>query len=490
MSDWPVVVAFNLVTAAAYLGIVVVIVSGLARTGQLRTNRLALATAAIFTTCAAHHALHGLQYVFGSPAELSMMRSMSSGWDVVVVDGLATAAGLVYLGMRRSYGVLLRSPAMFDNASGARYRQLAANLPDTAVLLVDRDMRFLLAEGEGLVGAGLRADEVEGRLAEEVLTGPAFAELEPRLAAALAGRPSDFDSVTGPPGRTFRTRIRPLQDPAGEVMGGLILWEDVTAERAAQAELQAAQAFSEAVLDASPDITSIVHLATGRIEWSSRSLRELLGWTREQAVALEPIALAAQVPGSDLPRLRAADMAVRELADGESSMLRFRVRDATGRYRWLSRNITPFGRDADGEVVRGIAVVRDVTDVVDAERHLEHAALHDPLTGLPNRTLLLDRLDPALAARRAQRLRGWRCCSATSTASSGSTTPTGTPAGDAVSSGRPPAAGRAAPDRHRGPARRRRVRRRPGTRPSRRAARNTGLEGGPCRRRDARGADP
>ncbi|MGB6051034.1 MAG: hypothetical protein WBG14_09265, partial [Rhodococcus sp. (in: high G+C Gram-positive bacteria)] len=56
--EW--VVVFNLITAAAYLGIVLFIVGGLRRTGQLRKNRLALATAAIFVTCAAHHVLHAV----------------------------------------------------------------------------------------------------------------------------------------------------------------------------------------------------------------------------------------------------------------------------------------------------------------------------------------------------------------------------------------------------------------------------------------------
>ena len=58
-------------------------------------------------------------------------------------------------------------------------------------------------------------------------------------------------------------------------------------------------------------------------------------------------------------------------------------------------------RDGDGEVVGVIGAALDVTDRRLAEAQLQHQAFHDALTGLPNRTLFLDRLEQALA--RAQR---------------------------------------------------------------------------------------
>ena len=49
MSGWELVVGFNLITAAAYVGIAWFIVRGLVSTGQLLRNYLAVATAAIFS---------------------------------------------------------------------------------------------------------------------------------------------------------------------------------------------------------------------------------------------------------------------------------------------------------------------------------------------------------------------------------------------------------------------------------------------------------
>src|SRR5207302_7863379 len=50
-----------------------------------------------------------------------------------------------------------------------------------------------------------------------------------------------------------------------------------------------------------------------------------------------------------------------------------------------------------GSDIRFNAFIHDISERKALEQRLEHQALHDPLTGLPNRTLLLDRLRHALA---------------------------------------------------------------------------------------------
>ncbi|HKG01876.1 MAG TPA: EAL domain-containing protein [Conexibacter sp.] len=67
------------------------------------------------------------------------------------------------------------------------------------------------------------------------------------------------------------------------------------------------------------------------------------------------------------------------------------------------RTIDSRGRaevDGDGRVVRLLGTAQDVTEQRAAERLLEHQALHDPLTDLPNRALFLDRLQHALTRAR------------------------------------------------------------------------------------------
>jgi diguanylate cyclase (GGDEF)-like protein/PAS domain S-box-containing protein len=77
-----------------------------------------------------------------------------------------------------------------------------------------------------------------------------------------------------------------------------------------------------------------------------------------------------------------------------------RIQHRDGTYRWmLARGIAV--RDHTGRATRVVGSQTDVTDRRQAEQRLQHDALHDALTGLPNRVLFLDRLEQAI--RRAQR---------------------------------------------------------------------------------------
>ncbi len=78
----------------------------------------------------------------------------------------------------------------------------------------------------------------------------------------------------------------------------------------------------------------------------------------------------------------------------------FRMRTADGHYLWFALRARPVV-GSDGEVVRLVGTLSDVTELKTAEERLLHDAVHDNLTGLPNRELFLDRLQAVLGLAKA-----------------------------------------------------------------------------------------
>src|SRR6202008_4676578 len=101
----------------------------------------------------------------------------------------------------------------------------------------------------------------------------------------------------------------------------------------------------------------------------------------------------------DQDRFRAALDSVLEQRRGRLTM-DFRLRTADGHFLWFALKARPVV-GSDGEVVRLVGTVQDVTEFKTAEERLLHDAVHDNLTGLPNRELFLDRLDAALSFAKA-----------------------------------------------------------------------------------------
>ena len=74
----------------------------------------------------------------------------------------------------------------------------------------------------------------------------------------------------------------------------------------------------------------------------------------------------------------------------------FRLRGADGHYHWFALRARPVV-GSDGEVIRCVGTLVDVTEQKKAEERLLHDAVHDNLTGLPNRELFMNRLEGMIA---------------------------------------------------------------------------------------------
>lgn len=120
------------------------------------------------------------------------------------------------------------------------YRTIAHNIPNGAVMVFDRELRYIFADGQGLADIGLRPDEVRGRTVWQTLDGITATLVAPLCADAMAGRSAEGEVPFG--GRIYRMTVIPIRDEAGRIEQGLALTQDITRLRTAQHDLEEANA--------------------------------------------------------------------------------------------------------------------------------------------------------------------------------------------------------------------------------------------------------
>ena len=139
-------------------------------------------------------------------------------------------------------------------------------------------------------------------------------------------------------------------------------------------------------------------------EWAARRDETKVGPVVEAMLGLKPGELSTKTdefakhmhPG-DRERYKLLLWSVKERAGGELRT-EFRMRHADSSYRWFELEAASVPT-ADHRNLRCVGLMREVTDTKRAQERLMHDAVHDSLSGLPNRELFLDRL--AIAAKRA-----------------------------------------------------------------------------------------
>ena len=138
-------------------------------------------------------------------------------------------------------------------------------------------------------------------------------------------------------------------------------------------------------------------LLTGEVTWSDE-LKRLTGLLDVQGLEAFDRYLGLVSPEDRAATTRLFSL---EAAEDPPVVVRHRILRADGTRRWVQGHMTAAGWDDEGRTVRVLGTMQDITQQKDAEDRLAHQALHDGLTGLVNRGVLLDRLSRVLAATRS-----------------------------------------------------------------------------------------
>jgi diguanylate cyclase (GGDEF)-like protein/PAS domain S-box-containing protein len=315
-----------------------------------------------------------------------------------LVHGLAA---LTMLGAVLTIGLLGRLTAEREAAeaearqSERRFRALVTNASDI-ILVVDAEgtLTYMSPAFERVLG--LPSDRYVGRSAEGLIHPVDLQHVQ-----------GQFPRLIEDPSQCLRSRLRirddqghwrqfeatvtnHLDDPDVEgIVGNL---HDITDLYEANERFRSA--FEEAPIGIA--LTSL----DGVVLRANRAFGAILGLPPAQVVgrSVDSFAFAddAQIG------LAERRLVVTGVSDGYE--MERRLVHAAGRPVWVHVSVSCV-RDSSGRPLYLIGQVQDVTEQRQMRERLAHAAIHDPLTGLPNRVLFLDRLTMALSRAQRQRRR-------------------------------------------------------------------------------------
>jgi diguanylate cyclase (GGDEF)-like protein/PAS domain S-box-containing protein len=148
------------------------------------------------------------------------------------------------------------------------------------------------------------------------------------------------------------------------------------------------QELFQIVTENAADMIALVDVKGHRL-YNSPAYEKILGYSPSE---LGETSAFEQIHPEDRYRVLEAAREARETGMGKR--LEYRIKHKDGSWRVLESISSPI-RGLKGDVTKLVIVNRDISERKRAEEQLEHNLFHDPLTGLPNRRLFLDRLHTA-----------------------------------------------------------------------------------------------
>jgi diguanylate cyclase (GGDEF)-like protein/PAS domain S-box-containing protein len=324
----------------------------------------------------------------------------SDAWESLILFGLAMVAGVFVVVL---FVILQRRNAALEYGAGRRaalegeQRRLRALIGASHDLIVVIDGEGRIAWASPSVSTFLGIDEADVIGFEPTsLVNPE--DLPDMQAAFLDLRTGD---EPGPVRVECRIRSAGANDEERWVeiiasngmgepgIGGLILTgRDITEQRLATDALETRERELRELMEHVNGVFYRAELAAGPWTFVSPQITRLLGWTPEEWMA-DPTLWVKSIHPDDRERV------LREEDEPTSGVIDYRLVTRSGELRWIRDDASPVQPRGRARPY-WVGTLTDVTHAYQVEEELRYQAHHDPLTGLPNRSLLLDRLGNAL----------------------------------------------------------------------------------------------
>jgi diguanylate cyclase (GGDEF)-like protein/PAS domain S-box-containing protein len=192
--------------------------------------------------------------------------------------------------------------------------------------------------------------------------------------------------------------VSAVRDPEGTPLYLISQMQDITERKEAEKKIAEAEERYRTLVERIPVVTYIQELSPrGRVIYISPQYQSIKGYSREEALS-DPEHWVRILHPDDRERVLAEDE--RTDQTGEPFSMEYRQIAKDGSVVCV-RDEATLVHNEEGEPLYWLGIQTDVTERKRLEERLEHQALHDPLTDLPNRRLFVDRLGQAL--RRARR---------------------------------------------------------------------------------------